>query len=359
MKTKRVIILRYLSLFAAILISLFAVKHIASITQGARIGIDLCMNTMIPSLFPMLALSSFLSRLRYPNKVDRAVFLPIQWLSGLPSSTAPVFFFGSLNGYPVGVKTAVSLYAAGRIDLRSAQKAALINVNPGIIFSVLVAGKIYCGSAAHGILLYSAVTISNLLLCLTLRKNKHKPPAIDGAEWNDLSFTDALVKAVDATIKNTASICAWIVLFSAITAPLSSLPFFKPLTVLSEVTKAVIYCASERNLPLCAFSMGFGGICIFLQLLPDLKRLGVHPAVYLLYRSFSGGLSFLAEILFLKIIPASVLTSSTQHVLLRPVSVSAAGTAVLILFCIVFMLSAARRPTPKNFVIPLDYKKKI
>ena len=359
MRNYRNIIVQTIQLIAAVLFCGMTVLQNSTISNGARSGIDLCLNTIIPSLFPMLVLSSILSALQYPDKIKRILSFPIQRVSGLSQSATPVFLFGALNGYPVGVKTSAALYTAGGIDLYSARKAALINVNPGIVFSVFITGKMYYGSTMHGIMLYLSVTLSNLLLCLVIPGRKEHKTEFSALTRKNFSFSDVFVNAVQASITNIASICAWIVLFSAITAPLSTLPFYKPLSVIMEVTNAVIFCASKHNLPLCAFCMGFGGICIFLQLLPDLKVLGIKPTTYLLCRLFCGFFSFIIELLFLKTLPDAVLTAASSHIVIRPVSVSMTGTATFIFFCIVFMISAVKSPFVKNFSNPLDYKKKL
>ena len=359
MKVQSKKIIQFIELCTAILCSVIILKNNKAVTQGARNGIELCMHTVVPALFPMLALSSFLSLLQYPDAVNRILFFPMKRISGLPSSAAPAFIFGALNGYPVGVKTAVSLFNENRLDLYSAQKSALINIYPGIVFSVFVTGRIYFGSTILGFILYSAVSLSNLLLCLTLQKHKKSHKQSEQNRCKSIPLSDAFVNAVHTAISSITSICAWIVLFSSFTAPLQDLSFYKIINLLAEVTNAVTYCASVNNLPLCAFCMGFSGICIFLQLLPDLKKLCIRPTTYFLYRLLSGGISYSLTALILRIIPVSMLTSASSRVLLQPVSVSISGTSVFIFFCVVFMLSVMKTQSAKNFVHPLDYKKKI
>lgn len=308
------------------------------VKEGVINGISICMNTVVPSLFPMLIISAFFASVGMPDRIKRILFYPIKKVMHLSGQCAEVFYLGGTAGYPVGVKTAVSMYNSGKLDLSEAQKTALINVNPGIAFSLFVAGKQLCGTLIIGITLYFSVTISNLLLSYFLR-GKEKTQKNDNKNYSETSISNAFINAVEGSVKSIVSICAWITVFTAFLALLIKLPAHKIILLFVEVTNAVKRSAAQQKYAICAFEMGFGGFCIFFQLLPDLIRLQIRPWKYLACRTFSGLSAYVLEFFFIKTIPGIILTNASCNTVFKPSSTSVYGSAALVFLCIVFMLS--------------------
>ena len=273
--------------------------------------------------------------------IRKILFFPIRIITGLPDTAAECFLFGGTAGYPIGVKTGVSLFRNGSITKEEAKKAALINVNPGLAFSILVAGKQFCHSMTTGLTLYVSITLSNLILGLLLRRKRNKCRAQSYKEPELCGASDALISAVEESAKGILGICGWIILFSAFFAPLRSIPAGKYILLFAEVTNAVNTCAIQGRIPLCAFCMGFGGLCIFFQLLPDLNIIGIRPTQYLAARSFCGVCALILEGVMLRILPASLPTSSDRAISVSPSGTSVCGSAALLFMCAVFLLSAA------------------
>ena len=331
-KNKIILFICTLPLTAAVLVWNDAVK------EGVIAGIILCLNTVVPSLFPMLIISSFVASVGIPNGIKRFLFIGLRRITRLSDTCAEAFFFGGICGYPVGVKTTLSLLESGKINETQAQKSALINVNPGIAFSLLVAGKQFCGSVILGVTLYLSVTISNLLLCIFLRSSE-KPKNENNNHNYEINISETLIRAVAGSVNSMVAICAWITVFSAFSALLIKLPAREIILLFSEVTNAVKISAAQQKYSVCAFEMGFGGFCIFFQLLPDLIKMHIKPWKYLLCRTFSGLCAGVLQYIFIKLIPGIVITSFSGNTVFKPSSGSVYGSAALIFMSIVFVLS--------------------
>ncbi|MCH5198335.1 MAG: hypothetical protein J1E34_05455 [Oscillospiraceae bacterium] len=325
--------------FAAFFIYIAAFIFNNSVKQGAVNGIGICLNSIVPSLFPMLIISSFLTNVGIPQKIKRIIFYPIKKIIGVSENAAESFIFGSTAGYPVGVKTAYSLYKQKKLSLQDAQRSALINVNPGIAFSVIVSGKVFFGSSLSGITLYLSVTAANFLTGILLKKRKNADTSKTVFEENSMDASLCLINAVSSSVKGIASICAWITAFSAFSAPLGEMIKMPYIKIFLEVTSASALCAENGLLPLCALAMGFGGLCVFFQLMPEIKDLKISPVKYLFYRLVSGIISFIIESIIINFIPVQTTVFSPDEAIVRFNSVSVSGSLALIFLCSVFMLS--------------------
>ena len=73
-------------------------------------GLSLCGNVILPSLFPFFVLSSLVVELgmsRYLGRLFQPVMAPLFRVNG---SCAAALALGFVGGYPVGARTAISLY---------------------------------------------------------------------------------------------------------------------------------------------------------------------------------------------------------------------------------------------------------
>ena len=137
--------------------------------RGARDGLALCRDLLIPALFPFLVLSSLLiatgwaRRLAAPlGKVTRP------WL-GVGTAGTVSLLLGLVGGYPVGLRTLAELRARGGCSVREARRAALFCNNCGPAFFIGAAGAGVFGTRQAGVLLLVANTLAALVLALALR----------------------------------------------------------------------------------------------------------------------------------------------------------------------------------------------
>ena len=97
----------------------FCVLHPAQAASGAASGLSLWYSTVLPSLFPCMALSGYLISSRLIRRLPPA-----------PLALAA----GWLGGYPMGAKTAADLYRAGRITKKQGNRLLLLACAPSPMF---------------------------------------------------------------------------------------------------------------------------------------------------------------------------------------------------------------------------------
>ena len=105
--------------------------------MGMRAGIQICIHTLIPSLFPFLFLSGLLTdslrsirpgNFKHPLKRCR-----------IPDSLAALLPIGWLGGYPMGARCAARLVSSGQASPQNATRFAVIcnNAGPAFLFGIL------------------------------------------------------------------------------------------------------------------------------------------------------------------------------------------------------------------------------
>ena len=109
---------------------------------AAREGVTLCLQTVLPSLFPFFVLSSLLVQSDVPRLLSRAMAGVMYPLFGVSGAGASALILGLLGGYPVGARTVAELYGRGEIAREEAEQllAFCNNSGPGFFLGV-------CGTA--------------------------------------------------------------------------------------------------------------------------------------------------------------------------------------------------------------------
>ena len=209
---------------------------------GAAEGVELCLRTLIPGLFPFFVLSGMLA-------------------ASLPGGGLALA--GILGGYPVGARNAAEGYRNGQLSKEDAERMALLFNCPGPSFIFGVAGQMF--TPGRTVLLW-AVYLSNVaILWLLLPKSRCT------TKGKTVTLTESMHNALGAM----ACVCGWVVLMRTVLAVLDRwvlwlLPNWgqAALSGLLELTNGTVMLgAVEENLRfvLASGTLGFGGICVSMQ----------------------------------------------------------------------------------------------
>ena len=103
---------------------------------GGAEGIELCLKTVIPSLFPFFVLSILLTSSL--SGVTLPVLRPLGRLCGMPEGTEALLISGFLGGYPVGAQSVAAVYRSGQLPRREAERllAFCSNAGPAFLFGM-------------------------------------------------------------------------------------------------------------------------------------------------------------------------------------------------------------------------------
>ena len=155
-----------LALFAAVAALIIFPKESIAAAQN---GLTLCINVIIPSLFPFFVLSTLIVQLgiaRYFGRILEPVMRPLFNVGGACSTA---FVLGFIGGYPVGAKTVIALYENGSCTKAEAERLLSFcnNSGPAFIFGVVGAGVF--SSSTVGLLLYLTHSLASICVGLIFR----------------------------------------------------------------------------------------------------------------------------------------------------------------------------------------------
>lgn len=235
--------------------------------SGAVDGINLCLTTLVPSLFPFFLLSILLTGALSGQAIP--LLRPVAAACRIPRGTESLLAIGLLGGYPVGAQNVAVLHRSGRLSRRQAARMIAIcnNAGPAFIFGVL--GSMFSGRLVPWLLwivhIVSALAVG-LLLPAAEEQLPSQPPA------KQLHITDAL----EQSVKVMALVCGWVILMRIVLAFLERW-FLWLLPDAAQVATAGILELSNGCVRLAQIEseglrfilaggmLSLGGICVTLQ----------------------------------------------------------------------------------------------
>ena len=256
--------------------------------EGAKIGLTLCGETVIPSLLPVLACGNILVLSDSRSVFERLLGGFTERVLRLPRAATAAILFGLICGYPAGALLTAAIHKQGCITETDAKRIMRFNFGGGAAFTVTAVGSgVYRSTAIGGVLLCISVLSGLFIAAADALFHRKDTGSRLSADLPTNSVLDALPQAVESTVRALAVMSAYIVLFCAF-MNLAPLPDW--LLPLLEITSGV--CRSPLPLPYAAFFLNFGGICVHLQLLSPLKKMHVAYRTFLFGRLSAGVLSF-------------------------------------------------------------------
>ena len=230
-------------------------------------GLNLCLETLIPSLFPFIFLSSILS----PSIIGKHIpgLTAIGRIMGIPAGCESLFLIGLLGGYPVGAQCIAQASREGSIsrEIGARMMAFCSNAGPSFLFGMgtrLFPDTWMCW-ALWVIHIASAIAVSLIV------PNQKVTPA------KKVRASNAPIAIVlKKSIQTMATVCGWVILFRVLLTFcqrwfLWLLPGH--LTVLfTGILELANGCydlkeIADIRLRFILFSgmLGFGGLCVAMQ----------------------------------------------------------------------------------------------
>lgn len=235
---------------------------------GAQHGVDLCVKTIIPSLFPFFFLSGLLRST--DSGQASTVMAGVRKLCAVPKGSETILVAGILGGYPVGARLIGDAYAEGQIHREDALHLLSFCSNAGPAFFFGMISGLFEEPAAPfllwGIHIFGAFLVSLLHTpgpCLTVNPVKNGKPTTISA-------------AMKSALTVMAAVCGWVILFRTVMAFLNRwvLGGFPEtvriiVTGMLELANGCCELASVAQpglrFVLCSGFLAFGGLCVTMQ----------------------------------------------------------------------------------------------
>ena len=300
--------------------------------SAAREGLKLCYNVIIPSLFPFFVLSALVVDLGLAGYIGRALEGLMRPLFNVPGACASAFVLGFVGGYPVGARTALSLYQKGMCTKTEAERLLSFCNNSGPAFILGVVGAGVFASSRVGVLLslaHAAASICVGLFFRFYRRGKKGREARVSPKFEAERFTTAFTGAVKNSFLSTLNICAFVVFFTVVIRLLflsGALPalarllgvLLSPLGFTQEWAERLLTGAIELSsgvwtlsgaggmagrMSMAAFMLGWAGLSVHCQVLSFLGGSGLSVRTYIAGKFLHGGLAALFTALLVRLFP--------------------------------------------------------
>lgn len=300
--------------------------------SAAREGLMLCYNVIIPSLFPFFVLSALVVDLGLAGYIGRALEGFMRPLFNVPGACASAFVLGFVGGYPVGARTALSLYQKGMCTKTEAERLLSFCNNSGPAFILGVVGAGVFTSSRVGVLLYLAHAAASICVGLFFRfyrRGKKGREARVSPKFEAERFTTAFTGAVKNSFLSTLNICAFVVFFTVVIRLLflsGALPalarllgvLLSPLGFTQEWAERLLTGAIELSsgvwtlsgaggmagrMSMAAFMLGWAGLSVHCQVLSFLGGSGLSVRTYIAGKFLHGGLAALFTAPLVRLFP--------------------------------------------------------
>ncbi len=297
--------------FLTVFLFFFLLKSPVQASISVSQGLSLCLTKAIPSLFPFLVLNELMLSWGMAERLGRVVGVPFSRLFKLKKESSVAFLSGCLFGFPLGTKTAVSLYEKNIISKEEAETLVCFCSNTGPAFVLGVVGIAICNQKI-AFCIYISQIISAIIIGLFLKKEDTYQQSILSDTQMRFSVSD-IPKAVTNSVVPMLNICAFICFFSCLSGSvenlLSSIGADEYISVffigLFEITKGISllenYGTNFASVFCSAFLLGWSGLSVILQSISITSKHGLSCKKFVLSKALQGLICAIICIIICKI----------------------------------------------------------
>lgn len=272
-----------------------------STAEAAYSGVLLCLQVVIPSLFPFIFICTYANSSIFGYRFK---FLkPLSRLCRIPEGSESLLIMGLLGGYPIGAQCVAQSYSSGILSKNDAERMLGFcnNAGPAFIFGMLY--SIFPEKNTLWLLWYIQIISCLLTACILPGGTKTKQCV--KIQQSTLTFPQTMEKSFTA-IK---SICGWVVIFriliSVLQLVISNVP--PQVTVIVsgflELVNGCIGLNSIENIGLqfmlVSTFLGFGGLCVHMQTISVTQTLSKRAYISgkMIHTTISTVISFLVQLI--------------------------------------------------------------
>ena len=233
---------------------------------GMKSGIQLCLETAIPSLLPFLILSKYLSGALGAIKLP--LLSSISKGCGIPAEMGSILWVGLLGGYPVGAQRVSEAYLQKMIDKNTAERLLGFCNNAGPAFIFGISNTIFNRFGIGWTILLIQLCACILTGFLLPGKQKKETHVYQSTEIT-------LIQCVENSVRSMAMICCWIMCFKTILVyielylSISNVIFSSVVSAVLELSNGCISLSAldsdAQKFVLMNGMLSFGGICVWMQ----------------------------------------------------------------------------------------------
>ena len=265
---------------------LLLVLHPRPASEAALAAEELCLHSVIPSLFPFLVLTGLFLGIPLPDAVLRFPGILFEKLFHVRRTAVSAFIVGLLGGYPLGAEAAAAAFRRGDCSSEEASRLLVFanNCSPGFLFGA-AASVLPNGRADALLLLCLQWAVSIWLGILTGIGRTPSAPSRAASRRQASSFARLFTASVLSGGRSVLGICAYVVFFSTLSAFLPPVPLLRGCLEMTGGLLSLRY--GDPILP-AAFLIGWGGLAVACQVMSAVSASGIPAGRYIPLRLLHG-----------------------------------------------------------------------
>lgn len=291
---ERITVTAAFSVFVLCLVFSISVFFSEVIAEAIRTTLPLLTRVIIPSIFPFIILSDFLtayvdfSSIKFINKLFEKIFK-------INGAATVAFIIGNLCGFPLGVRCAAKLYSSGKITKEECERLIGFANNTGPAFLISGIGAGMYGNLNLGLCLYFSMILSSLVVGIIFSLSKS--PSDTNSNFTLSNPHLDITESIRSAGLNTLSICSYILAFSCVGAVISKITGGGPVYLFtipfieigsSTAILATYGTGSVLTLFLTGFAVGFSGLCVHFQAKSFLAGTDIKMKKYIIMKLIQG-----------------------------------------------------------------------
>lgn len=284
--------------------------------NGAARGLEIWWRSIVPSLFPFMAVSTMLVSSGVSDKL-LGRFSGIMSKIGLPKSSFQAFIVGIISGFPVGAGMINELYNRNAIDRDDVCYAASISSFCSPAFMLTAIGAKLLNNMQMGLCIMIVHYVSFIFVVAIWGKKKaYKYNQVEDKCVNDTKpFGKILATAVEKAAKSVINVGGYIVLFSILIEVINKTGIVGENSIAACMVSSFLEisngcsCVSASALivplkmALISFAVSWGGLCVMCQISGYVSECGVSAkklfAFKLLQGFIAAALGYIAGIILM------------------------------------------------------------
>lgn len=283
--------------------------------RGAKNGLILWSQTLLPILLPFLILSALLITLHLTRPFELLLGPVFTRIFPISAKACYPLLLGLLCGMPLGAKTTAQLYQLGQLSERDAMFLLGFSNQASMMFLIsYVATKelnvTHCALLVL-LVLYSSALLSTVLFILPkqYKKTPGQKPA-DQTASAEPSFFTALDACIPESFATITRVGGYVILFSMLAAFLTTLALPSPVSAVScgllEITNGIqqILTTGLPAVQKTALTLGvtaFGGLSGLMQTKSVTLGTGLSMRYYAFVKLMQGVFAYFLTVLILSL----------------------------------------------------------
>ncbi len=351
-----------------ILLMLLATAFPARITELTKSGLKMCLNGAIPSIFVLMILSQFLTRVGITEAVGLLLSRIIMPIFGIKKELCGAFLTGIISGFPNGAHSVGLMYNKEKCTKLEAEMCLALSNNCSISFYTAIIGAKVLKSIQLGIIIAVSNLFCIIIESIILRQFNIKPDnqvfsKHDTQVSNKINkISNDICQSITSSCTSAVYITGFITFFYVIshlfseslklnsTASFLLTGFFELFSGVMSIDISSIY----MRVVLCSIMSGFSGLSVIFQVTEAAQRYGLSVKKFIYTRILNAFLMPPTALLLTKLIHNESHTAFNNYVYYpQSEDFSVLGTAIvyaiaftaamIFLFCIYLVSSITKK----------------